>query len=129
MSNSLIIFLYIIFSYGLSNLLVYGSGPFDILQKNRDFCNKYIPVLGNMLKCMMCTSANIGWISSLLNMLLLPSIKITPYYLLIGDTSLWFIIIFFDLAFTSGAVWLIHTLQEMFERAFPIYEEEVGDNG
>lgn len=118
MSNTLVIFLYIFFAYGLSNLLVYGSGPFDILQKNRDFCNKHIPVLGKMLECMMCTSANIGWIASCINMLFLPSIKLTPYFTLIGDTSYWFVIIFLDLAFTSGVVWLIHTFQEMLERAF-----------
>ena len=125
MSNALIIFLYVIFAYGLSNLLVYGTGPFDILQKNREFCDKYVPVVGSMLKCMMCTSANIGWISSLLNIIFLPSIKLTPYYLFIGDGSLWFVIIFLDLAFTSGSVWLIHTLQEMLERAFIQNEEEI----
>lgn len=123
MSNSLVIFLYIVFAYGLANLLVYGSGPFDILKRNRDFCDKYIPVVGDMLKCMMCTSANIGWISSLLNIVFLPEIKLTPYFLMIGDVTLWPLILFCDLAFTSGAVWLIHTLQEMLERAFVQYEE------
>ena len=123
MNNIILIFTYVIFAYGISNLLVYGTGPFNILSKNREFCDKHIKVVGDMLKCMMCTSANIGWIMSLANMFLLPDVKITPYYMIIGDTSLWYIIMFLDLSFTSGIVWLLHTFQEMCERAFVQYEE------
>ena len=123
MSNALIVLLYILFAYGLSNLLVYGSGPFNILSLNREFCDKYLPVIGDMLKCMMCTSANIGWITSLLNIVFLPQLKLTPYFIAIGDVSLWPLILFCDMAFTSGVVWLIHTGQEMMERAFQ-YESE-----
>jgi hypothetical protein len=34
------------------------------------------------------------------------------------------LIIFLDGCFTSGSVWLIHTIQEAFERAFVTYDEE-----
>lgn len=110
------IFCYIIMAYGLSNLLVYGSGPFNFLGKMRNFCYNYIPTLGDMLDCMMCTSTNIGWIVSLLNILFLPSLPITPFNILLHDNSLWYYIIPFDAFMTSGAVWLIHTFQEYLEK-------------
>ncbi len=108
--------LYFIFAYGLSNLLVYGSGPLNVLGRFRQLSEKFLPTLGDMLKCMMCTSANIGWITSLLNVVCLPSVPITPFNLVINDPSLWYVIVFCDLCATSGAVWLIHTLQETLER-------------
>lgn len=113
--NSLFIFCYIIMSYGVTNLLVYGSGPFDMLIKFREICGKLLQTLGDMLECMMCTSTNVGWILSLINILLLPSIPFTPFNILFNDVSLWYIIIPFDAFITSGAVWLIHTLQETLE--------------
>ena len=102
-------------SYGLSNLLVYGSGPFDILVKFRELSSKISYTFGQMLECMMCTSTNVGWIISLLNILLIPNIPLTPFNLIFNDISLWYLIIPFDAFITSGAVWLIHTLQESLE--------------
>ena len=117
MSN---IFIYFLFAYGLSNLLVYGMGPYDILDWVRNTAKKTLGKLGNMLDCMMCTSANIGWIVSLLNILFI-SVPITPMMILYGGILPWYIIIFGDLCITSGTVWLINTIQEALER--------VGNNG
>jgi hypothetical protein len=110
------ILLYILFAYGLTNLLVYGTGPFDILEKFRNLSRKILTTLGDMLNCMMCTSTNIGWIVSLLNILLLET-PLTPMMILYGDLIPWYVIIFGDACITSGAVWLIHTLQEALERS------------
>lgn len=115
MNSSIIIVCYILMSYGLSNLLVYGSGPFDILVKFRELSSKISYTFGQMLECMMCTSTNVGWIISLLNILLIPNIPLTPFNLIFNDISLWYLIIPFDAFITSGAVWLIHTLQESLE--------------
>ena len=107
---------YIIAAYGMTNLMVYGSGPFNILGKIRDYANNHFKTIGEMLECMMCTSTNIGWVVSLLNLFLFPTIPFTPFNFLIGDHSYWVLIIIADACFTSGSVWLIHTFQEAFER-------------
>ena len=109
------IIIFILFAYGLSNLLVYGMGPYDILDYIRNTSKKIFGKLGNMLDCMMCTSANIGWVVSLTNIILFPTIGITPMMVLYGALLPWYVIIFGDLCITSGAVWLVHTCQEFFE--------------
>lgn len=110
------IIVYFIFLYGLSNLLVYGTGPFNMLGKMREYANKLLKTLGDMLNCMMCTSANIGWIFSAINMLFF-NVPFTPMMIMYGGILPWPMIIFFDMCIASGAVWLIHTLQEMMERS------------
>lgn len=107
---------YFLAAYGLSNLLVYGTGPFDILSKMREWCDNHIPTVGDMLQCMMCTSTNVGWILSLFNLIVLPTLPFTPFNIIIDDTSLWYLIIFLDASASSGIVWLLHTLQEALER-------------
>lgn len=109
------ILIYILFAYGITNLLVYGTGPFDILSKFRKLARRILNTLGDMLDCMMCTSTNIGWIVSLLNLLFI-SVPLTPMMILYGGVLPWYVIIFGDACITSGAVWLIHTAQEMMER-------------
>ena len=110
------IFMYILFAYGISNLLVYGMGPFDLLEWNRKMFKRLFGKLGNMLDCMMCTSANVGWIVSLLNILFI-SVPITPMMIMYGTLLPWYVIVFGDLCITSGAVWLVNTLQEYLERS------------
>jgi hypothetical protein len=110
------IIMYVLFAYGLTNLLVYGTGPFDVLSKFRQFARRMLNTLGDMLDCMMCTSTNVGWIVSLLNILFI-SVPLTPMMVLYSSVLPWYIIIFGDACITSGAVWLIHTLQEYLERS------------
>ena len=106
---------FIFAAYGLSNLLVYGSGPFNILGKIREKSYEILPTIGEMLECMMCTSTNIGWIISLIDILFLTTLNITPFNILIDNNALWYIIIPMDAFITSGCVWLLHTAQEMLE--------------
>lgn len=110
------IIVYVLFGYGLSNLLVFGMGPYDMLDWIRRGFKKVFGKLGNMLDCMMCTSANIGWIVSLLNILYIKT-PLTPMMILYKDTLPWYIIVFGDLCITSGAVWLINTAQDALERS------------
>lgn len=110
------IIVYILFAYGITNLLVYGTGPFEILVKFRLLARKILNTLGDMLDCMMCTSTNIGWIISLLNILFI-SVPLTPMMILYGSVLPWYVIIFGDACITSGAVWLIHNVEEALERS------------
>lgn len=104
---------YIMFAYGLANILVYGEGPFDIVTRFRDWVNEKNDGIGKMFDCMMCMSANIGWITSAVNYILFPSVNITIGKMLFGD--LWIVGIVVDLFATSGAVWLLHTIQTAIE--------------
>ena len=105
---------YILLAYGLTNIIVFGSGPFNIVTYIRKIFMK-IPTFDEMLQCMMCTSANVGWILSLIDIFLVKDINFTPFNIIIDNKDLWYLSIFGDLFFTSGVVWLIHTLQEYFE--------------
>lgn len=106
--------IYIIFSYGLTNIIVFGSGPFNIITYIRKIFMK-IPTFDDMLSCMMCTSANVGWIMSIIDTFLLTEFNLTPFNIIINNPNLWYYSIVGDLFFTSGIVWLIHTIQEYFE--------------
>ena len=108
------IVIYILFAYGITNLLVYGTGPFNMLSKFRELARKILNTLGDMLDCMMCTSTNVGWIVSLLNILFI-GVPLTPMMILYGSLLPWYIIIFGDACITSGSVRLLHTCQEMME--------------
>lgn len=115
MSNGLVIFLYIIMAYGFSNMIVYGSGPFRIFEHIRNTSNNISEHFGSMFSCMMCFPANIGWIISVIDWFLLPSIAITPFNIFLLGTNLWWVALIADCCFTSGAVWIIHNVESFFE--------------
>ena len=109
------IFCYLLATYGLSNLLVFGSGPFNVLGKMREYSYKILPTLGEMFECMMCTSTNIGWVLSLIDLFVINRFHFTPFNMIIDDKTLWYLIIPLDACLTSGVVWLLHTVQETCE--------------
>lgn len=110
-----LIVLYTFFAYGISNILVHSTGPFHIFEKYRDLMEQLPFDLGEGSKCMICTPTQIGILFSVLNMFLFPEIKVTPFYYLFNNTEYWYIIMIMDGCFTSGVVWLLHTLQEYIE--------------
>ena len=121
MSNGLILFIYIIVCYGISNIIIYANGPFHIFKKMHEYFADKHPILEEMFRCFICLPTWIGMTMSALN-LFLTDIKFTPMNM-IFDYSLINIpfIIFFDGMFTSGICWLINNFEEMMER--------VGNNG
>lgn len=122
------IILYSFLMYGFSNLLVNGMGPYNCLDKFRSICHKHIPMVGEMLECMMCTSTNLGWVLSLTNFLLFPQLTFTPFtFLFHNEITYWYLILAFDALFTTGIVWVIHSFQDMCEKVanyFSNVEEE-----
>lgn len=115
MSSGLIIVLYIFAVYGFSNMMVFGSGPFKIFEKTRGWSNNISPHFGTLFSCMMCFPANIGWIVSLIDWFLLPTIAITPFNIMLIGTNLWWVALLGDCCLTSGAVWIIHNIESFFE--------------
>ena len=115
MNIGLIIFIYCIAVYGLSNMMIFSSGPFNIFEKIREW-SSYISVhFSTLFNCMICLPANIGWIMSLIDWFLLPTIGITPFNILLNGTNLWWVALICDCCFTSGIVWIIHNMESFFE--------------
>lgn len=105
-----------ILSYGLMNIIVFGS----IFQDTRNFFQKwgnspYAPFqyigefISGILSCPMCFSFHGGWFLSLVIM--------SPTSIIFG-TPLW-ISWFFDAILSSGAVWVINSIIEWFEQNRP----------
>lgn len=115
MSNGIIIFLYCIAAYGLSNMMVFGSGPFRIFERIRNITDRISEHFGSMFKCMMCFPANIGWVVSLIDWFLVKQIAITPFNILLAGTNLWWLALLCDCCFTSGIVWITHNVESFFE--------------
>jgi hypothetical protein len=108
--------LFILIAYGFSNIVLYGS----IFEGLRTFTNRVSPkFFGILFSCMMCFPTWVGFLLSL------AYFSPTLYYGL-NDLNMFnlftiqkeFLSIFFDGVLASGTTWLIHTFQEMSERAF-----------
>lgn len=117
MSNGLIILCYCLVAYGLSNMMVFGSGPFRIFEHIRNISNAIGEHFGQLFTCMMCFPANFGWVMSVIDWFLLPKIAITPFNIILAGTGYWWLALLLDCCFTSGVVWLIHHFEEYFESA------------
>lgn len=128
MSSGLIIFIYSIVAYGICNIIVFGSGPFRIFEKIREWSNDINEHFGQLFSCMMCLPTNLGVVLSLLNWFIIP-IAFTPFNILFaGYGSLWWLAMILDGAFTSGIVWLIHHVEEYFENKVITSGEKVYDD-
>ena len=115
MSNGLLIFSYCIVAYVLSNMVVFGSGPFRIFEHIRNISSAIGEHFGQLFSCMMCFPANFGWVMSLIDWFLLPNIAITPFNIILAGTGYWWLALLLDCCFTSGMVWFVHHIEEYFE--------------
>lgn len=115
MSNLLIIFLYCISAYGLSNMMVFGSGPFRIFEHIRNISTNISSHFGSMFSCMMCFPANVGIVVSAIDWFLIKNFALTPFNILLLGTNLWWVVLLADCCFTSGIVWIIHNVESFFE--------------
>lgn len=115
---------YVIAVYGLSNIIVFGEGPFYILEKWRKLMYNIHPNLGKLFSCMMCLPANLGWIISLIDWFFITSVAFTPFNMVFAGTSLWWLAMILDMGFTSGICWLLYVIDDYFEKKTPTFEEE-----
>ena len=119
----LIIIAYIFVAFGFCNMVAFGSGPFRIFERIRDWSEGISEHFGLLFKCMMCLPANFGWIVSLLNWFLIP-VAITPFNIILAGTGLWWLAMILDCCFTTGVVWLLYVLDEWLE-AEPVSKDEL----
>lgn len=128
MSTWLIILIYCFMAYGLSNMMVFGSGPFRIFEHIRNLSSSVSEHFGTMFQCMMCFPANLGWVLSLIDWFLIPQVAFTPFNIFLAGTGLWWLAMLFDCCFTSGAVWFIHHIEAFFENLGEGNNEEEDNN-
>ena len=127
MSNWLLIFIYCFVAYGLSNMMVFGSGPFRIFERIRNLTSAISEHFGMLFSCMMCFPANFGWVMSLIDWFLIKEVAITPFNIILVGTNLWWLALILDCCFTSGIVWFIHHIETFFENLGGS-EETVAEN-
>ena len=119
----LIIIAYIFAAFGFCNMVAFGSGPFRIFERIRDWSEGISEHFGLLFKCMMCLPANFGWIVSLINWFLIP-VPITPFNIILAGTNLWWLAMILDCCFTTGVVWLLYVLDEWLE-AEPVSKDDL----
>ena len=119
----LIIIAYIFVAFGFCNMVAFGSGPFRIFERIRDWSEGVSEHFGLLFKCMMCLPANFGWIVSVLNWFLIP-VAITPFNIILAGTGLWWLAMILDCCFTTGVVWLLYVLDEWLE-AEPVSKDDL----
>ena len=117
MNSWIVVFVFSIVSYAISNHFVYAHGPVHIYDKIRELANRIHSNLGELFSCMICFPTWVGFILSAANSLLVPTLKLTPLMLLLGGVAPWWVIMILDGFFASGIVWLIHTAHEAMERS------------
>jgi len=110
------LFLWMVMTYGISNILVYGSifnGPRNKInewaEKENTIFNSFWVFLSDMLKCMMCTPTWVGFFFGIF--LYSPTSEI----LLVTPWVSWF----FDGMLASGSTWAINSIIEWFETNRP----------
>jgi hypothetical protein len=108
--------LWMIMSYGMTNIIVYGSifnGPRNAI--NQLAADEYTTLNGfwvfvsEMIKCMMCASTWIGFFFGIF--------LYSPVHEILGISS--WVSWFFDGMLSSGSVWAINAIIEWFEENRP----------
>lgn len=112
----LIIIAYVFAAFGFCNMVAFGSGPFRIFERIREWSENISEHFGLLFKCMMCLPANFGWIVSLIDWFLIPAAAITPFNLILAGTGLWWLAMILDCCFTTGIVWLLYVFDEWLEQ-------------
>lgn len=99
----------------MANMVCYAEGPWGIFEWWREVADHISEGFGKLFHCMMCFSTWVGLVFSVVD-LLLPAVAFTPFNLILAGSGLWWLIPILDAGLTSGAVWLLHNLEEAFER-------------
>lgn len=121
--NSFVVLLIFIFAtYGFTNMIVYLNGPFGVFEKIRKIASKIGPRVEELFSCMACCSTWVGILFNILNTCIFISIPFTPGCLIFG-TNFSIISLLIDTVFTSGTVWILHNLEESFER-IGVYDDK-----
>jgi hypothetical protein len=114
-----ILLVYILSCYGMSNVMVFSRGPFGIFEEWRNLSEKINSSFGELFSCMMCFPFWVGALLSIINLFLLPSVLFTPFNIIImihSDILSKLFIIVMDGILSSGTTWILHNIEEYFEK-------------
>ena len=109
--------IFLLVAYGMSNIVIFGS----IFKGWRDFWTKVSPKFwGSLFTCFICLPTWLGFFGSWLIW------SPTEHYQIVTEglnlhlftIPKGLISVFLDGCLTSGAVWLLHTVQESLERHY-----------
>lgn len=109
------IFIFLLFSfvcYSGTQFIVYLNGPFHVFEKFRILMQKTHDQLGELVSCEACTSTWVSFFLSALNLIVIPSIALTPFNLILGGHGLWWLIILLDGLFGSGITWMLFRIED-----------------
>lgn len=121
------LFAYIFFAYGLTEIMVYGRGPFGVCELIRKLAAKISDGFGQLFGCPMCFSTWVGLGSSLIDVLFIKGMAFTPFSIIFaGFGGFWFglLTVVLDMFFTSGAVWFLTRIEEWLEKPQTEYEAD-----
>lgn len=121
MSEGLLFLIFVILNYGMSNMIVFSNGPFHIFQKLRNFAEKISSQLGELFSCMICYPTWNGMILSAISLIL--GVYFTPFTLIFNGNYV-LLTLLLDGCLGSGSTWLIHNIEEYFERSNVVYADE-----
>lgn len=123
--NWLIVIVFVILNYGMSNMIVYSNGPFHCFLHFRNLMGKISKQFEELFSCMICYPT---WNAMMLSVVgLIIGVSFTPFSLIFaGHYPL--LTILFDGCFGSGSTWFIHNIEEYFERSNVHYVDEDVEN-
>lgn len=127
MSQWFIVFAYVFFVYGMSVIVTQSFGPKNIFFRLRAWAESVGPNFGMLFRCMLCMPTNIGWVFSLFNWFILPTLPITPFNIILGGTGLWWLAMILDACFAGGICHILWNIDDYFDKNTPIYEEETDE--
>lgn len=117
----IIVFAYILCSFGLTELLVYYDGFLHIFEYIREIASKIHPHIGELFTCVVCCSSWVGILLSALNFFFIP-IDFTPFNIIMGDTGMWWFIIPLDMALTAGTTMILNHIDELIDKMTYYYD-------
>jgi hypothetical protein len=108
-------------------MLVYSNGPGNMFLKIRNVANKIHENIGELFTCMMCLPQWVGMAHSILNLFIIYKIPFTPMNVLLSYSNInmdnnlvmvltYITIVLIDGFIASGTSWVIHNIEEHFEK-------------
>lgn len=122
------LFVYIFLAYGLTEIVVYGRGPFGICEKWRELAHRISDGFGELFSCPMCFSTWVGIVLSLIDVAFVGGFALTPFNLVFSTLGTGVLIglvtVLCDAFFTSGIVWLLFKFEDWLTGERTEYVEE-----
>lgn len=110
--------MYAVCAYALSEMMVFGRGPFGLFSGIRQIASKISSGMGELFSCMLCLPMWIGIMLSVINIAFVPTLAFTPAMIVYGIPLSKGAIVFnviSDGLFTSGTCWLLFQIESFVE--------------